>query len=124
MLYGDEEDRILVDKYIMYPMLLTIFNRDLRVIAASPFKLRQPYITLVEKVMNAISYELRDVKREMMKRKIKVADARPVDDITEYQIFIRGYQEVMRFPNVHLRNKAELLMNHFLFGTLLERRQL
>ncbi|MCQ6265456.1 hypothetical protein M1K46_07240 [Fictibacillus sp. WQ 8-8] len=122
MLYGDERDRILVDKYIMYPMLLTIFNRDLKVIAVSPFKLRQPYVTLIENVMNAISFELRDVKKEMMARKIKVTDGRPVDDITEYQIFIRGYQEVMRFPNVHLRNKAELLMKHFLFGTMIERK--
>ncbi|MGG1571827.1 hypothetical protein [Fictibacillus sp. NRS-1165] len=120
MLYGDETDRILVDKYIMYPMLLTIFNRDLKVIAVAPFKLKQPYVTLIENVMNAISYELRDVKKEMMKRKIKVTDGKPVDDITEYQIFIRGYQEVMRFPNVHLRNKAELLMKHFLFDTLIE----
>ncbi|MFC7371722.1 hypothetical protein ACFQPF_08540 [Fictibacillus iocasae] len=114
MLYGSEEDRGLIERFIMYPMLLTIFDRDLRIIQAVPLKLKRPYILLIEKIMDDISMELHETRKQMLSRKIKVMDGKRLDDLTEYEIFIRGYREVMRFPNVHLRNKAETLIEHFL----------
>jgi hypothetical protein len=114
MQYGNEEERLLIDKFVMYPILLTLFNRDLKVVNHSPFKLKQPYISLLEKMMNQVSKDLYQVRIELRKRKIKVMEAKRDHDITEYEIFIRGYREIMRFPNVHLRNKAETLMLSYL----------
>ncbi|MFC0189198.1 hypothetical protein ACFFJY_12920 [Fictibacillus aquaticus] len=114
MLYGTEEDRGLIDIFIMYPMLLTIFDRDLKVIQTSPFKLKRPYILLIERVMDDISMELHETRKKMMAKRIKVMDPKRLEDVTEYEIFIRGYREIMRFPNVHLRNKAEILLERFL----------
>jgi hypothetical protein len=114
VLYGTEEDRGLIDIFIMYPMLLTIFDRDLKVIKASPLKLRRPYILLIERVMDDISRELHETRKKMLAKRIKVMDAKRLEDVTEYEIFIRGYREIMRFPNVHLRNKAEILLERFL----------
>jgi hypothetical protein len=112
--YGNEEERSLIDKFVMYPILLTVFNRDLQVVNRSPFKLKQPYVALLEQIMNQISKDLYDVRTELRKRKIKVMDGQKDNDITEYEIFIRGYREIMRFPNVHLKNKAETLMMSYL----------
>jgi hypothetical protein len=112
--YGSEEERSLIEKFVLYPILLTVFNRDLRIINGSPFKLKQPYIAVVEQIMNQISKDLYDVRVELRKRRIKVMDGRRDDEITEYEIFIRGYREIMRFPNVHLRNKTESLMLSYL----------
>jgi hypothetical protein len=112
--YGSEEERSLIEKFVMYPILLTVFNRDLQIINGSPFKLRQPYVALVEQIMNQISKDLYDVRIELRKRRIKVMDAQREGDITEYEIFIRGYREIMRFPNIHLKNKTETLMLSYL----------
>ncbi|MBN3554916.1 hypothetical protein JYA63_11605 [Fictibacillus nanhaiensis] len=114
MQYGSEEERSLIEKFVMYPILLTVFNRDLQIINGSPFKLKQPYRALVEQIMNQISKDLYDVRIELRKRRIKVMDAQREDDVTEYEIFIRGYREIMRFPNIHLKNKAETLMLSYL----------
>ncbi|MBY6036404.1 hypothetical protein KUV80_07055 [Fictibacillus nanhaiensis] len=114
MQYGNEEERSLIEKFVMYPIVLTLFNRDLQVVNRSPFKLKQPYILLIEQMMNQVSKDLHDVRLDLQKRKIKVMDGRRDNDITEYEIFIRGYREIMRFPNVHLRNKAETLMLTYL----------
>ncbi|MDM5316862.1 hypothetical protein QUF49_12720 [Fictibacillus sp. b24] len=117
MQYGSEEERSLIEKFVMYPILLTVFNRDLQIINGSPLKLRQPYVALIEQIMNQISKDLYDVRVELRKRRIKVMDGRREADITEYEIFIRGYREIMRFPNVHLKNKAETLMLSYLHVT-------
>lgn len=114
MQYGSEEERSLIEKFVMYPILLTVFNRDLQIINGSPFKLRQPYVALIEQIMNQISKDLYDVRVELRKRRIKVMDGKREGDITEYEIFIRGYREIMRFPNIHLKNKAETLMLSYL----------
>jgi hypothetical protein len=111
--YGNEEERSLIEKYVMYPILLTLFNRDLKVVNHAPFKLKQPYISLLEKMMNTVSKELHEVRAELRKRKIKVMDAKRDNDISEYEIFIRGYREIMRFPNVHLKNKAETMVLYY-----------
>ncbi|KZE69463.1 hypothetical protein AWM68_04145 [Fictibacillus phosphorivorans] len=114
MQYGSEEERSLIEKFVMYPILLTVFNRDLQIINGSPFKLRQPYVALIEQIMNQISKDLFDVRVELRKRRIKVMDGKREGDITEYEIFIRGYREIMRFPNIHLKNKTETLMLSYL----------
>jgi hypothetical protein len=114
MQYGNEEERSLIEKFVMYPIMLTLFDRDLKVVNRSPFKLKQPYIALLEQIMSQVSKDLHDVRIELRKRKIKVMDGRRDSDITEYEIFIRGYREIMRFPNVHLKNKAETLMLSYL----------
>ncbi|OOE12224.1 hypothetical protein [Fictibacillus arsenicus] len=114
MQYGNEEERSLIEKFVMYPIMLTLFDRDLKVVNRSPFKIKRPYIALLEQIMNQVSKDLHDVRIELKKRKIKVMDGRRDHDITEYEIFIRGYREIMRFPNVHLKNKAETLMLSYL----------
>jgi hypothetical protein len=114
MQYGNEEERCLIEKFVMYPIMLTLFNRDIQIVNRSPFKLKQPYIALLEQIMSQVSKELHDVRIELRKRKIKVMDPQREEDITEYEIFIRGYREIMRYPNVHLKNKAETLMMSYL----------
>ena len=41
------EERDIMEKAIYLPMVLTVLARDLQVVKASPFKLKQPYICLL-----------------------------------------------------------------------------
>ncbi|EIT84532.1 hypothetical protein A374_14420 [Fictibacillus macauensis ZFHKF-1] len=118
MLYGDEEDRRLVVRSILYPIVFTIFTRDLTVLQQAPLKLHRPYVHLLEHAMGRMTRQLRDVRKEMKRRQITVTSGETSGDVTRYSIFIRGYEEEMRFPNAHLRNLAEQLMHHVLLQKL------
>jgi hypothetical protein len=112
-MYATKEDYILIEKFILYPLILTILDRDIKVVEQAPFKLKQPYITLVERVMTERSQELFAIKKELRSRKIRVDKGKRLDDTVEYNIFVRGYHEVYRYSSYHLRNKSELLIEEF-----------
>ena len=52
-----EEERDMMEKAIYLPMVIIILNRDLTVIDKSPFKLKKPYLLLVEETLKVIQQE-------------------------------------------------------------------
>ncbi|MEH7480136.1 hypothetical protein V7157_03310, partial [Neobacillus drentensis] len=71
-----EDDRDIMEKAMYLPMVLIILNRDLTVVANSPFKLKQPYLDLIEETMKEIQRELAEVKLYMKKNKLQVIETK------------------------------------------------
>jgi hypothetical protein len=113
VMYATEEEHALIDKYIMYPMLMTVLNRDLQVIETSSLKFSRPYLNFIEAVMRSISTELHEVRKEMRHRKLRVIPSKRAGDTTEFDIYVRGYHEVIRYSNYLLRNEAEVLIGKY-----------
>ncbi len=109
-MYATKEESLLIDRFILYPMLLTILNRDLQIFQRAPFKFTQPYILWIENRMREISLELHQIRKEMKEKNVKVSFHRRYEDTSEYNIIVRGYHEVIKYSNFHLRNQAELTL--------------
>lgn len=107
-MYASKEENRLIKCSILYPMLLTILNRDLQSIQKSTVKFTKPYEDLIEVTLNRLSHRLHEIKKEMFHNNIKVVEKRKYDDSIEYDVYIRGYHEVITFSIYHLRNQAEL----------------
>jgi len=60
-------------------MLLTVLERDLKVVEQSHFRLKNPYKMLIEETIKGVRRGFADVKRYMYKNKIKVEEM-----LTEY----------------------------------------
>jgi hypothetical protein len=110
-----ENDRNILEQAIYLPMVLTVLNRDLAIIEQAPFKLKRPYIELIEETMKAIQQELADVKKYMHKNKMKVERLKSDDTFTMYLFLYKGYEEHHNYFNPRLRNKVEELMRHYLY---------
>lgn len=115
-MYATKEESLLIDRFILYPMLLTILNRDLQVFQQSPFKFTQPYVMWIEERMREITQELHQIRKEMKTKDIKVSFHRIYQDTSEYNIIVRGYHEVIKYSNFHLRNQAELALQRLFLG--------
>ncbi|KQU16989.1 hypothetical protein ACFY5J_10475 [Peribacillus butanolivorans] len=109
-----EDDRNMIEKAIYLPMVITVLNRDLKVIEISPFKLKRPYSELVEHVLKAVQEELAEVRRYLRKENIKVSEIKRDESFTMYCFLYKGYEEHHNYFNPRLRNKTEdLLCNYF-----------
>ncbi|WLD94836.1 hypothetical protein [Alkalihalobacillus sp. AL-G] len=117
-MYATKEESTLIDRYILYPMILTILDRDLKTIQKAPFKFTQPYEQWIEYKMREVSLTLHEIRKEMKSRNIKVALYRRVQDTSEYNVLVRGYDEVIKYSNLHLRNQAELYLQHLFLDRL------
>ncbi|OIU72566.1 hypothetical protein [Rossellomorea aquimaris] len=115
-----ENDRNILEQAIYLPMVLTILNRDLQIVDKSPFKLKRPYLELIEETMKVIQGELAYVKKYMRVNKMKVERLQSDDAFTMYMFIYKGYEEHHNYFNPRLRNRVEDLMRHYLFRRFLE----
>ncbi|WP_059172960.1 hypothetical protein [Bacillus sp. FJAT-27445] len=116
-----EKDRDIMEQAIYLPMVLTVLNRDLSVIQASPFKLRKPYLELVEETMKAVQKELTEVKAYMKTNQLKVMETKRDDAFTMFLFLYKGYEEYHNYFNPRIRNKVQELMEYYLVGRHLSR---
>ncbi len=109
-----EKDRNIIEQAIYLPMVLTVLNRDLVVINKSPFKLKQPYINLIEETMKVIQTELKEVKSYMYKNKLKVQQLNHDEAFTMFLFLYKGYEEQHNYFNPRIRNKVQELLEFYL----------
>jgi hypothetical protein len=109
-----ESERDIIEKAIYLPMVLTILNRDLSVFQNSPFKLRKPYLDLVEETMKMIQKELFEVKQFLRKNQIQVKEINRDESFTMFSFLYKGYEEQHSYFNPRIRNKVQELMEHYL----------
>ncbi|MGM0971711.1 MAG: hypothetical protein ACQEW2_02510 [Bacillota bacterium] len=109
-----DEDRNIMEQAIYLPMVLTVLNRDSIVINKSPFKLKQPYLDLVEETMKVIQSELSEVKRYMNKNQLKVQEIKRDEAFTMFMFLYKGYEEHHNYFNPRIRNKVQELMTYYL----------
>jgi hypothetical protein len=110
-----ENDRDIMEKAIYLPMVLTILDRDLTVVEKSGFKLKKPYLELIEETMKVIQQELSLVKSYMKQNKLRVEKVKQDEAFTMYLFLYRGYEEQHNYFNPRIRNKVQELMIHYLF---------
>ncbi|MGG0719172.1 hypothetical protein ABE096_16470 [Robertmurraya massiliosenegalensis] len=109
-----EEDRDIIEKAIYLPMVLTILNRDLTIVNQTPFKLKQPYLNLIEKSMKTIQTELAQVKKYMKQNNLKVFELKRDEAFTMYTFLYKGYEEQHNYFNPRIRNKVQELLEFYL----------
>ncbi|WP_456271867.1 hypothetical protein [Bacillus sp. AK031] len=110
-----EEDRNILEQAIYLPMVLTVLDRDFTVVEKSPFKLKRPYLELIEETMKAIQSELASVKKHMKLNGMKVERIKTDDAFTMYLFLYKGYEEHHNYFNPRLRNRVEELLRHYLY---------
>lgn len=103
-----------LENYIYLPMLLTIMERDRQLLEKVPFKLKSPYLNLLDETMQAVSTDLQMTAMYLHEHKMKVVRRSTDELFTEYVFLHDGYQDIRRYLNVRLRNRSEELLNLYL----------
>ncbi|EDL64067.1 hypothetical protein [Bacillus sp. SG-1] len=115
-----EEDRNILEQAIYLPMVLTVLDRDFTVVEKSPFKLKRPYLELIEETMKIIQSELAGVKKHMKMNGMKVERIKSDDAFTMYLFLYKGYEEHHNYFNPRLRNRVEDLLRYYLYQRFLK----
>lgn len=114
-----EEDRHIFEQSIFLPMVLTILNRDLSVVENSSFKLKKPYLQLLDHTMKLIQKDLFKIKQKMNINKMKVCEIERDEAFTLFLFIYKGYEEQHNYFNPRIRNEVQQLMEkYFLEGKI------
>ena len=107
------EARDMIEKAIYLPMTVSILNRDMKIIQQGPFKLKDPYLHLIEQALKLAQRDLYDVKNELRRRKIKVHEVSRDEAFTMYSFIYEGYEEEHNYFNPRIRNQVSALLEHY-----------
>jgi hypothetical protein len=102
------------ESMIYLPMIIIIMERDRVVFESADFKLRRPYINIIEKSIKSAQKDLKETKLYLRKNNMKIIKGNRDKDCTEYSFFYGGYEQRRRYLNVRLRNRTEELLDVYL----------
>lgn len=102
------------ENMIYLPMVLIVLERDRMLFENGAFKLKRPYLELVEGAISLVQKELKETKIHMRKRQMKVMRGTGDDTFTEYVFYHGGYEDHRRYLNLRLRNRVEELIRLYL----------
>lgn len=114
-----EEAMPYLENMIYLPMILTILEKDRAIFEKAPFKLKRPYIAIVDGAAKQVQKELKETHVYMIRHSMKVLRGEGDDMFTEYVFFHGGYEEHRRYLNVRLRNRVEELL--IMYFSIVER---
>ncbi|AMQ06568.1 hypothetical protein [Sporosarcina psychrophila] len=101
------------ENMIYLPMIISILERDREVIVKSSFKLKGPYINIVESALNIVRSELKLTNTYARNRNLKLIKKGKDGSFTEYAFIHNGYEDIRRYMNIRLRNRTEELINEY-----------
>ncbi|KGR83816.1 hypothetical protein [Lysinibacillus odysseyi] len=103
---------------IYLPMLLIVLEKDYMLLEKGEFKLKGPYLHLVQKTSELIAMDLKKAKAYLKKHDLSVVRIGRDDLFTEYQFHYVRATVVRRYSNIRLRNQSEKLLKHYLYQTI------
>lgn len=86
-----EEELKLVKSYIIYPLVLDVLERDMKIMKETKMKMADIYALKFKSVMNAITKESYEIRQQLRKRGIKVYEQKKTETKYEAKYLMRGY---------------------------------
>lgn len=109
-----KEEVVNLENMIYLPMLLTVLERDRQSIEQGNFKLKKPYLALVDDVTRMIHRELGNTAAYLKMHRMSVVKGKTDDIFTEYTFLHDRTEDRRRYLNVRLRNHTEELLTRYL----------
>lgn len=109
-----QEEIIHFENMIYLPMVLIVLERDRALFENGSFKLKRPYMELVDGAVKHVQKELKETKIHMRRHQMKVLRGKGDDTFTEYVFYHGGYEDHRRYLNLRLRNRVEELIRMYL----------
>ncbi len=99
------------ENMIYLPIIIQILERDREAIEIGSFKLKGPYINLVENALKTVRTELKETNAYARRRNMKLIKRGKDSTFTDYAFIHGGYEDKRRYLNSRLRNRTEELMS-------------
>lgn len=95
MRYLNDEEIDIACRRLYLDNALIVLERDLKELSGGPFKIKEPYIELIERAMAAGIEERRLLKKEFLNRKMKIELDEKGENFTKF-VFYAGRRSETR----------------------------
>lgn len=108
------EELHMIRDCILLPYMLTMVQKSVDDIARSPNLLKQLYTAVGQAVMNKISKDLYDMRRELSKRNIKIVSEEHADVVVYHRLLCRGYEDRFGMTRDVMRSEISVRLKKYI----------
>ena len=111
MRYLNQEEIDIASNFIFLSMAITVLQQDLHYVTKGPFKIKEPYLELIEQMIKLATEKRRKIRKEMYDRNLTVTRIRQDKLFTSY-LFVcdRREEERTYFNPVIRKNVLEMML--------------
>ncbi|MBD7985217.1 hypothetical protein H9649_11515 [Sporosarcina sp. Sa2YVA2] len=99
------------ENMIYLPLLLTVLELDRAEIEKGTFKLKGPYLKIIDTAILRVQKELQETTFFLKRNNMKVIRKARDSMFTDYIFINSGFEDHRRYLNVRLRNRTEELLH-------------
>ncbi|SFP75456.1 hypothetical protein [Salibacterium halotolerans] len=106
-----EEEHIMVHYYILLPLVKKVLEQDRELFAHGSFKVKDPYLSVIQKALQLLHQDMRTVKVYMQKHQMRVQFEENDGTFSRYSYVCRGYEGTSSYMNANLKRQARRCMD-------------
>jgi len=113
-----KEELDLVRSYILLPLILTVAEKNLQQAERLTMTLKPLYVRATEILMDTVTKDLTNIRREMKQRNIKVIEDELRDSVMYYRMYCRGYEDRFGIMREVVRAEMQVRLGKYIDAVL------
>jgi hypothetical protein len=118
MRYLTDEELELASRFLFLSMAIVVVQQDIQNIQKGSFKIKEPYIQLLEKMNTNALAERRQLRIKMENKKLRVMLINKNDSFSSYLFYCKGKEEKRNYFNPAIRKKVEEIVQEIMWKAL------
>ncbi|MGJ9459349.1 hypothetical protein [Oceanobacillus sp. CF4.6] len=118
MRYLTDKDLELASRFLFLSMAMVVIRQDRNYVQNGAFKIKEPYIKLLEKMETEASIERRKLKMVMRQKNMQIVTLNKNDSFSSFLFLCQGREEKRNYFNPAIRKKVEVIVQELMLKAL------
>lgn len=114
MRYLNKQELQIASRFLFLSMTIIVLRQDINHIQNGSFKIKDPYITLLEHMLTIALNERKNLRKQMKERQMQVLLTRQNDAFSSYLFICQGKEEERHYFNPVIRKKVEYIIQELM----------
>ena len=118
MRYLKQTELQTASRFLFLSMAALVIEQDIEHIRQGAFKIKEPYLEILEKMAYEASKEKRQLRKTIRDKKIKIVTLQQNESFSSFLFLCRGKEEKRNYFNPAIRKKVETIMRELMTKAL------
>src|SRR5699024_1960600 len=110
MRYLQSDELQIATRFLFLSMAIVVIQQDIKHIQKGAFKIKEPYVHMLEKMISEATKERRSLRKSMEREQIRVVTLHTNDPLPSFLFLGRGKEEKRTYFNPAIRKKVEVIV--------------
>lgn len=114
MRYLQSEELQIATRFLFLSMAIVVIQQDVKHIQKGAFKIKEPYIHMLEMMISEATKERKQLRQKMEKKQLKVVTLHKNDSFSSFLFLCQGREEKRNYFNPAIRKKVEVIVQELM----------